>query len=62
MLNQAVLEQGEIGNLSDARIEALANQAITATPLIPDPAWRYPAFLAPSPRLRGEGGDRKSVV
>ena len=48
-------EQGEIGNLSDARIEALANQAITATPLIPDPAWRYPALSTPSPRLRGEG-------
>ena len=38
-------EQGEIGDLSDARIEALANQAITATPLISDPAWRYPAAL-----------------
>jgi hypothetical protein len=38
-------EQGEIGNLSDARIEALANQAITATPSISDPAWRYPAAL-----------------
>ena len=47
-------EQGEIGNLSDARIEALANQAITATPLISDPAWRHPAFFAPSP-LGGEG-------
>ena len=41
-------EQGEIGPSapgSDARIEALANQAITATPLISDPAWRYPAAL-----------------
>jgi len=37
-------EQGEIGNLTDARIEALANQAITATPSISDPAWRYPAI------------------
>src|SRR3990172_6558522 len=38
-------EQGEIGNLTDARIEALANQAITASPSISDPAWRYPAAL-----------------
>ena len=54
-------EQGEIGPGapgSDARIEALANQsrrAGNATPLISDPAWRYPVFFAPSPRLRGEG-------
>ena len=48
-------EQGEIGNLSDARIEALANQAITATPLISDPALRYLVPSTPSPRLRGEG-------
>ncbi len=47
--------QDEIGNLSDARIEALANQAITATPSISEPAWRYPALSTPSPRLRGEG-------
>ena len=38
-------EQGEIGELTDARNEALANQAITATPSITNPAYRYPAAL-----------------
>jgi len=38
-------EQGEIGELTDPRVEALANQAITATPSITNPAYRYPAAL-----------------
>ena len=37
--------QGEIGGLDDARIESLANQALTATPLITTPAYRYPTAL-----------------
>ena len=35
-------EKGEIGTLTDARIESMANQAITTTPAIGDPAHRYP--------------------
>lgn len=38
-------ESGLVGDFSDARIESLANQAITATPGIADPAHRYPAAL-----------------
>lgn len=38
-------EQGEIGTITDARAEALANQAIVATPAIANPAHRYPAAL-----------------
>lgn len=38
-------EQGEIGDMTDLRAEALANQAITATPGITNPAWRYSAGL-----------------
>jgi hypothetical protein len=38
-------ESGLIGELTDARVEALANQAITATPSIPNPAHAYPAAL-----------------
>jgi hypothetical protein len=38
-------EQGEIGNITDARTESLANQAIAATPSITNPAYRYPAAL-----------------
>jgi len=37
--------QGEIGELTDARIESLANQAIAVTPTITNPAWRYAAAL-----------------
>ncbi len=37
--------QGEIGELTDERTEALANQAITATPTIANPDYRYPAAL-----------------
>ena len=37
--------QGEIGVLTDARIESLANQALTVTPTITNPAWRYSAAL-----------------
>jgi hypothetical protein len=36
---------GELGDFDDARIEALANQAATATPGIPNAAHRYPAQL-----------------
>ncbi len=38
-------ESGLVGDFTDARIEALANQAITVTPSIADPAHRYPAAL-----------------
>lgn len=38
-------ESGLVGDFTDARIELLANQAITATPGIADPAHRYPAAL-----------------
>ena len=38
-------ESGLIGEFTDARVEALANQAITATPSIPNPAHAYPAAL-----------------
>lgn len=38
-------ESGLMGRFSDDRIEAMARQAITATPTISDPAWRYPAPL-----------------
>lgn len=38
-------ESGLVGDFTDARIESLANQAITATPSIADPAHRYPAAL-----------------
>ncbi len=38
-------EKGEIGNVTDARIEALANLAISVTPAISDPAHRYPPAL-----------------
>jgi hypothetical protein len=38
-------ESGLVGDFSDARIESLANQAITITPTITDPAHRYPAAL-----------------
>ncbi len=38
-------ESGLIGQFTDARIESLANLAITATPTIADPAHRYPAAL-----------------
>lgn len=38
-------ESGLVGDFTDARIESLANQAITATPGIADPAHRYPAAL-----------------
>lgn len=38
-------ESGEVGDFTDARIESLANQAITATPLIANAAYRYPAAL-----------------
>ncbi len=37
--------QGQIGELTDARIESLANQAIGVTPTITNPAWRYAATL-----------------
>ena len=36
-------EGGEVGQLDDARIEALANQAATATPGIANAAHQYPA-------------------
>lgn len=38
-------ESGLVGDFTDARMESLANQAITATPGIADPAHRYPAPL-----------------
>lgn len=38
-------ESGEVGDFTDARIESLANQAITATPLITNAAYRYPTAL-----------------
>jgi hypothetical protein len=38
-------ESGLVGDFTDARIESLANQALTATPGIADPAHRYPAAL-----------------
>ena len=38
-------ESGLVGDFTDARIESLANLAITATPTITDPAHRYPAAL-----------------
>jgi hypothetical protein len=38
-------ESGLVGDFTDARIESLANQAITATPSIADPAHRYPDAL-----------------
>ena len=38
-------ESGEVGDFTDARIESLANQAITATPLIANAAYRYPTAL-----------------
>ncbi len=38
-------ESGLIGEFTDARVEALANQAITATPSITNAAYRYPAAL-----------------
>lgn len=36
---------GELGEFSDTRIESLANQAITATPLVANAAHRYPTAL-----------------
>ena len=41
-------ESGLVGDFNDARIESLANQALTTTPLITDPAHRYPAALLAS--------------
>ena len=38
-------ESGLVGDFSDARIESLANQAITVTPTIADATHRYPAAL-----------------
>jgi len=38
-------ESGEIGDFDDARIEAMANQAIAVTPTIANPAHRYPAAI-----------------
>ena len=38
-------ESGEVGDFTDARIESLANQAITAAPLITNAAYRYPTAL-----------------
>lgn len=38
-------ESGLVGDFSDARIESLANQAVTVTPTIADAAHRYPAAL-----------------
>jgi len=38
-------ESGLVGVFTDARIESLANLALTVTPTIPDPAHRYPAAL-----------------
>lgn len=38
-------ESGEIGLFTDARLEGMANQAIAATPLITNPAHRYPTAL-----------------
>lgn len=38
-------ESGLVGDFNDARIESLANQAITVTPTIADPAHQYPAAL-----------------
>ena len=38
-------ESGLVGDFTDARIESLANLAITATPTITDPTQRYPAVL-----------------
>ena len=38
-------ESGLVGTFSDARIESLANQAITVTPTIADATHRYPAAL-----------------
>lgn len=38
-------ESGLVGAFSDARIESLANQAITVTPTIADATHRYPAAL-----------------
>ena len=38
-------ESGLVGAFSDARIESLANQAITVTPSIADATHRYPAAL-----------------
>ncbi len=38
-------ESGLIGEFTDARVESLANQAITATPSIPNAAHRYPTAL-----------------
>lgn len=38
-------EYGLSGEFTDARVETLANQAITATPAIPNPAHAYPAVV-----------------
>ena len=38
-------ESSLVGDVTDARLESLANQALTATPGIADPAHRYPAAL-----------------
>ena len=38
-------ESGLVGDFKDARIESLANQAITVTPTIADATHRYPAAL-----------------
>ena len=38
-------ESGLVGDFNDARIESLANQAITVTPTIADATHRYPAAL-----------------
>ncbi len=38
-------ESGLVGIFNDARVEALANQAITVTPTIADATHRYPAAL-----------------
>ena len=41
----SAIPQGQIGELNDARIESLANQAIAATPSITNPDHQYPAAL-----------------
>lgn len=38
-------ESGLVGEFTDARVESLANQAIVATPAIPNAAHRYPTAL-----------------
>ena len=68
-------ESGLVGDFNDARIESLANQAITVTPTIADATHRYPAALLTlitaqlaivntnQPRATGgsaQGGDRRA--